>query len=153
MQAYTLGIRPKGKLEYIPAKMLSESAVGQLYEIHVRTQSLLGRGGTSKDDIAGILMRELPKRVPGLKVKWISIEDTMIKIVVEGSPFLWLVVLEALPAILSLVGVAVALIGIYMVWSAIPSWTLGLLIVAMVLIYLAPKLGGLGLESLKGLEK
>ena len=153
MQPLTLGEQTKGELIYIPRKALSESVIGQTYEAHVRTQSLLGLGGASKENIANIIIQELPKRVPGLKLNWIEVEDTMIKIQFIGSPFAWTVFLAALPSILQLVGITVSLIGIYLVWSKIPGWTLGVLLIGLSLLYLAPKLGALDIESLKGLVK
>lgn len=146
MQALILGEPVKGELIYIPNKMLSESVIGQIYEAHVRTQSLLGQGGASKENIANIIIQELPKRVPGLKLKWIRVEDTMIKLQFEGSPFAWLLFLTALPAILRLVGITVSLIGIYLVSTEIPGWTLGVIILGLSLFYLAPRLGAIAKE-------
>ncbi|GAI83790.1 unnamed protein product [marine sediment metagenome] len=151
MQALVLGKRIEGDLIYIPNKMLSESTIGQIYEVHVRTQGLLGLGGASKENIANIIVKELPKRVPGLKLKWILIEDTLIKIQLEGSPFAWALFLTILPAILRLVGVAVVLIGIYLVWTRIPGWTLGLIVTGILLFYMTPKLGPTLLKPLKEL--
>lgn len=150
MQPLVLGEQIEGELVYIPREALSESVIGQNYEAHIRTQSLLGLGGASKENIAKIIMQELPKRVPGLKLKWIRIEDTMLKLQFEGSPFAWALFLTALPAILRLVGITVALIGIYLVWTKIPGWTLGIIFMGLSLLYLAPKLGSIGLESLRG---
>lgn len=131
--------------------MLSESTIGQIYEAHVRTQSLLGLGGASKENIANIIVKELPKRVPGLKLKWICVDDTMIKLQFEGSPFAWALFLTILPSLLSIVGVAVVLIGIYLVWTKIPGWTLGLIVAGILLFYMAPKLGPTLLKPLKEL--
>ena len=153
MQALVLGEHTEGELTYIPRKTLSETVIGQTYEAHVKTQSLLGLGGASKENIANIIIQELPKRVPGLKLNWIKIEDTMIKLQFIGSPFAWTIFLTALPAILSLVGITVSLIGIYLVWSKIPGWTLGVIVLGLSLLYLAPKLGSIALESLKELTK
>ncbi len=151
MQPLVLGKRIEGDLIYIPNKMLSESTIGQIYEVHVRTQGLLGLGGASKENIANILVKELPKRVPGLKLKWICIEDTLIKIQLVGSPFAWALFLTILPAILRLVGVAVVLIGIYLVWTRIPGWTLGIIVTGILLFYMTPKLGPTLLKPLKEL--
>ena len=153
IQPLIIGKQTEGELTYIPRETLTESVIGQTYEAHVRTQSLLGLGGASKENIANIIIRELPKRVPGLKLNWIEVGDTMIKLQFIGSPFAWSLFLAALPSILQLVGITVSLIGVYLVWSKIPSWTLGVLLLGLALLYLAPKLGALDVESLKGLVK
>lgn len=138
MQALVLGNQIKGDLIYIPNKALSESVIGQTYEAHIRTESLLGLGGASKENIANILMQELPKRVPGLKLKWIKIEDTMIKLQFIGSPFAWSLFIAALPQILNLVGITITVIGVYLIWSKTPSYVIGLLALGLILIYFAP---------------
>ena len=131
MQPLTLGEHKDGDLIYMPYKTLSESVIGQTYEAHVKTQGLLGRGGASKENIANIIIQELPKRVPGLKLNWIEVDDTMIKLQFIGSPFAWAVFLSALPSILGLVGVTVTIIGIFLIWSKIPRWMLGVLVLGV----------------------
>lgn len=141
MQPLTLGEPKDGELIYMPYKTLSESVIGQTYEAHVKTQGLLGLGGASKENIANIIMQELPKRVPGLKLNWIEVDDTMIKLQFIGSPFAWVIFLTALPAILELIGVTVTVMAIFLIWSKIPRWMLGLLLFGVALVYFGPGLG------------
>jgi len=149
MQPLVLGEHKEGELTYIPRNMLSESVIGQIYEVHVRTQSLLGLGGASKKNIANIIIQELPKRVPGLKLKWIRVEDTMIKIQFVGSPFPFALLLLMLPEILSLVGITVSLIGVYLVWRKIPSSALAIIALGIALFYLAPIISKLARKAIR----
>lgn len=145
MQPYVFGEQKPGNLLNIPRGMLekNESVPGQLYEAHIYTQSTLGLGGTDKKDIVAQLYRTLPEQVPGLKLNWVRVEDTLIKIQFTGSPFAFALLLAALPEILALVGITVSLIGVYLVWRKIPNSTLGIIVIGVSLFYLAPTLSRL----------
>lgn len=140
MQIFTLGKKPEGKLEYIPREILTESVPGQLYEIHIRTQSLLGRGGPDKETIASILIKELPERFNGLIIHWIEINDEMIKVSITGSPFAWAALFLALPQILAVIGVTVLMIGVYLLWTHVPGYVVGLIVIGALLIFVGPKI-------------
>ncbi len=140
MQIFTLGKKPEGELKYIPREILTESVPGAIYEIHIRTQSLLGRGGPDKETIATILIKELPTRFNGLKIHWIQINDEMIKVAITGSPFAWSALFLALPQILSVIGVTILMIGVYLLWAHVPGYVIGLIIVGALILYIAPKI-------------
>lgn len=145
MQPYVFGEQKPGNLLYIPPGMLerNESVPGQLYEAHIYTQGTLGLGGTDKQDIVAHLYRTLPEQVPGLKLNWVRVEDTVIKLQFTGSPFPFALLLAVLPEILSLIGITVSLIGVYLVWRKIPSSLLGVVAIGGALFYLAPTLSRL----------
>jgi len=145
MQPYIFGEQKPGNLLCIPCGMLetNESVPGQLYEAHIQTQPTLGLGGTDKKDIVAHLYRMLPEQVPGLKLNWVRVEDTLIKIQFTGSPFPFALLLAALPEILSLIGITVSLIGVYLIWRKIPGSVLGVIAIGASLFYLAPTLSRL----------
>jgi len=136
MSAVTLGVRAGGNFRYIPRDMLSESIPGQLYELHIQTEPCTG----CKEAVADTLLIELPARFHGLEIRWIEVEDTMIRVQLKGSPFSWPALLAALPEILALAGVVMLLAGVYMLWSYIPGWTIGLIIVGILLLWQGPKI-------------
>ncbi len=138
MQVLTLGKKPEGKLEYIPREILTESVPGQLYEIHIRTQSLLGR--PDKETIASILVKELPKRFNGLSIHWIEVNDEMIKVAITGSPFAWAALFLVLPQILAVIGVTVIMIGVFLLWTHVPGYVIGIIVIGALLLYIAPKI-------------
>lgn len=130
----TLGKKPEGKLEYIPREILTESVPGQLYELHIRTETI-----TDKEAVAQVLIKELPK-IHGLTIQWIEISDEKIKVAITGSPFAWSALLLVIPQILSVIGVTVIMIGVFLLWAHVPGYVIGLIVVGALLLYIAPKI-------------
>ena len=118
---YEAGRRVPGDRVAIPLDMLTESVPGQIYEIEIQT-----RGIPDPEKAVNALAAELPKVARGLKVVYARVEDSTIRLQVEGSPFLWALVLANLPAILAAVGVVILGVTVFLVAQHTPSWVLTL---------------------------
>lgn len=130
-----VGKRTKGSTKYIPEAMLTESTIGAIYELQIKTE-----GVDNPQEAINIISSELPKKFKGLEVLWARVDSPYIKVQIKGSPFVWSAVLLFLPQILATVGIIVALIAVYLIWSAIPSWAMALLIIGGIIIWGAPKI-------------
>lgn len=78
-----------------------------------------------------------------------EVSDNKITIQISGSPFVWVALIAFLPQILSIVGVVIALISVYLLVSSIPNWVYGLGAVAIILLLVVPKI----LPKMTGGEK
>ena len=132
-----LGEPVRGEEIYIPKEILSESVPGAYYRIKIKTKPITRVGF---DAVAKTLWTELPRKIEGLKVRYVKVEWNRITIDVEGSPFPWSLVLIALPEILQAIGVILLVVGIYLVWTHVPGYVIGILAVGGMLLYFAPKI-------------
>ncbi|GAH72980.1 unnamed protein product, partial [marine sediment metagenome] len=80
-------------------------------------------------------------RNQGVETVWASADAKSIRLQIAGSPMSWPVILGLLPSILSIMGIAVLLISVYLIVSGIPGWFWGLLVVGILLITILPKPG------------
>ena len=143
-----IGKRILGKTEYIPRAMLIESVPGQIYEVEIRT-----KGVSNPEQAISTLNVELPKKFNGLKVHWIGADGSVIKMQITGSPFAWAAFMLFLPSILTVIGIAVTLIAVYLVWTLVPPWVTALLIIGTILTLFGSQMGDLimrGLPKVKG---
>jgi len=137
------GTKTITELQYIPKDMLTDSVIGQKYELKIRTNGVPDPAAT-----INLLATELPKQFFDLKVLWINVEGDTITIQISGSPFAWPALLLFLPTILAGVGVIIVLIGVYLMFSAVPGWVFALVIIGGVLIFVGPKIGEWALEGI-----
>jgi len=129
----------KGEEIYIPKEALTESVPGAYYRIKIRTKPITR---ISFDAVAKTIQTELPKKVEGLKVRYVKVEWNRITIDVEGSPFAWQLVLFWLPEILTIIGITVTAIGVFLIYMTVPGWMTAMVIAGalLTLIGLAPRI-------------
>ena len=132
-----VGTRIVGVIKYIPKDMLTDSVPGQIYELVINTDGI-----GNPEQIITILQAELPRKFKRLKVKWIRIDNSTIRMQIEGSPFSWALLLAFLPTILETAGVVVLMIAIYLVWVHVPGWVIGMLIIGAILTYFGEEIAG-----------
>ena len=133
-----MGARIAGRIQHIPRAMLIESVRGQIYEVEIRT-----KGVSNPEQAISTLNVELPKKFKGLKVHWIGIDDSVIKVQLTGSPFAWAALVLFIPAILTVVGIVVTIIAVFLVWTSIPPYVTASLVVGLVLTVFGSQMGGL----------
>jgi len=138
------GTKIVGKTAPIPKEMLTESVIGSHYEIRMKTSPIQNRQETARR-----LVEQLEKRVHGLKVNWINVEYDEITMQITGSPFAWSTVLLLLPEILGLLGIALIVVGVYLIFAQVPGWVIGIIVVGAALLFVGPAIGSLAEESLK----
>lgn len=131
----TYGVKVKGEAQYIPRSMLTESVIGSIYELRIKTT-----GVPNPQEAANLLLKELPRKFPGLHIIWIGIKDDQINIQLSGSPFAWAVLLLFLPTLLTLIGIVTTLTAVYLVFTTIPGWVIGLFLIGVALIIFGPKI-------------
>lgn len=129
------GVKKAGKTLQIPKEMLTESVIGQVYELEIATE-----GVSDPQETVNVLAAKIPEQFPTAEVLWVKVEDNTIRLQIRGSPFAWSALLLFLPQILVVVGVVIAFVAVYMVFQAIPSWAWALLVVGAGLIIFAPKI-------------
>jgi len=142
-----VGTRMVGITKYIPKEMLTDSVPGQIYELEIST-----KGIDNPEQVISVLQAELPRKFKGLKVRWIRIDNSTIRMQIEGSPFAWSALLMFLPSILATIGVIVTLIAVYLVWTMIPGWLTAMLILGAVLMFFGSRIGELIIGGLPGWE-
>jgi len=129
------GKRIRGRLVEMPAITLGESVPGKVYEIHIKT--------TGVSDAESVVISLAEKLYDNYKanVVWAEVDNDTIKLQIIGSPFVWALLLPAIPIILSLLGVTMILIAVYTVFAAIPGWAWGLLATGVILVFVGPAIG------------
>jgi len=129
---------PVGRfLERLPMETLTESVPGKHYHLHIETDGIYG----NKEELAGMLVNGLWENFRA-KVKYMRIGDYNIDIQLEGSPFAWSALIPWIPSIIGLIGVAVTLIAVYGIISAIPSWAWATLGIGLGLLFFGPTIAG-----------
>ena len=122
----------------IPQQALTSSVPGKHYHMRVSVNEV------STDDEVALAQRiaeGLAEKFDA-EVKYIRIENGVIDIQLEGSPFDWVSVAAWLPSVFVLSGIALIGVSVYTVFSAIPSWAWGTLAVGIILLVIAPSIGG-----------
>lgn len=108
-----LGKKVAGKTVMIPPSILKtmESVVDGLYQLDIKTTDIVDEKKTAEALINGL------REKFGIKVHYISVDKSrsMIKVQMSGSPFLFSALLLSLPAILSLVGVAILVVVVSLI--------------------------------------
>lgn len=116
----------------IPKEMLTTSVPGKFYHIRIET------GGVSDEEhVANTLINGFLTEFKA-KVVYVQIENGVVNLQLEGSPFAWAAVIVWLPSVFTLLGIALLGISIYTVFASIPSWAWGTLAVGVILLLLAP---------------
>ena len=137
---YVYGVRRKGKK--LPVDPYTHETVpGWIYETHWRVHS----GQEKLRNMASVVefikrkLSEKPELIDAdiVYAEYDSGTNTLI-IQFKGSPFALSTLIAALPAILSLAGIIVTLVGVYSVVSAVPGWAWALLLVGLLLSGLLP---------------
>ena len=132
MRTYAVGKMIGDQVIYMPKDMLTESVIGQIYELQIKT-----RGVPSPEVVAAVLFKKLKEKF-GASLLYFEVDDDILTIQIEGSPFSWAALLVFLPEILVGLGIMVLFIMVYLVTSAIPSWQYAVGAVALTLIFLGP---------------
>ena len=130
---YSVGQKIPGSLQPLSQLALSTGGTekGKFYELHIDTDGIPDPGRAVNALIAGL-------RNQGVEAVWASADAKSIRLQIAGSPMSWPVILSLLPSILSLMGIAVILISVYLVFAAIPSWVWGLLAVGIMFLTIVP---------------
>lgn len=131
----TYGTRRVGALIPIPKEMLHETIPGAIYEVEIQTE------GIPDPNLAlNHILKELPRYIPEIKIYWIGITGKTIRIQLSASPVLWSVLILILPLILSAIGIAAILIGVFLLAGGPGLWILLLLAAGLFLTLIAPKI-------------
>ncbi len=130
---YSVGQRMTGLLMPVSPSELSVGGTvkGNFYELHIDTDGIPDPGKTINAIVTGL-------RNQGVETVWASADASKIRLQIAGSPMSWPIILGLLPQILSLMGIAVILLSVYLLVAAIPSWILGLVAVGILLVTIVP---------------
>jgi len=132
MRTYAAGKMVGDQTIYMPKEVLTESVIGQVYELQIKT-----RGVPDPRNTAIVLQKKLKEKF-NASLLYFEVDDDVITMQIEGSPFAWSLLLVFLPEILVALGIVVLFIMVYLVTSAIPSWKYGITVLALMLIFLGP---------------
>jgi len=132
MRTYAVGKMVGDQTIYMPKELLTESVIGQIYELQIKTN-----GVPDPRNTASVLQKKLKEKF-NASLLYFEVDDNVITIQIEGSPFAWSLLLVFLPEILVALGIVVLFIMVYLVTSAIPSWKYGITVLALMLIFLGP---------------
>lgn len=132
MRTYAAGKVVGDQAILMDKSYLSESVIGQVYELKLKTN-----GVPSPEYAAAALLKGLREKF-GAKLLYFEVDDNIITMQIEGSPFAWNLLLIFLPEILVGLGITTLFIMVYLVTSAVPSWQYGLVALSLSLIFIAP---------------
>lgn len=133
MKTYSIGETVGSRGDHIPTSFLTESVIGQSYEIKIET-----RGVPDPSETAKVLAYELKKRF-NAKLHYFGVDDNTITMQIEGSPFVWNTLLIFLPEILQVLGIIVGIIAVYFIASDISPWLYGVAAVGLFLVFFGPQ--------------
>jgi len=132
---YSVGQKMFGSLQTLSQLTLSTGGTekGKFYEIHIDTDGIPDPSSAVNTLINGL-------RNQGVETVWASADANRIKIQIAGSPMAWAALIPLMPTILSVIGVIATITAVYMIFTGIPSWTLGLLAVGLMFLFIVPTL-------------
>lgn len=132
---YSVGQKIPGGLMALDISTLSfgETVKGKFYEIHIDTDGI-------PDPSRAVTALTEGLRNQGVQTIWASSDGKRITIQIAGSPMAWSVFMTLVPTILSVIGVIVTIIAVYMIISDIPGWAWGMLVVGFLFLTLIPTL-------------
>jgi len=132
---YSVGQKIPGSLQPLSQLALSMGGTekGKYYELHIDTDGMPDPRKAVETLIAGL-------RAQGHGTVWASADAKRINIQIAGSPMAWALLIPLIPTILSVVGVVVTLIAVYMIFTGIPGWALGLLAIGLLFLTVVPTL-------------
>ena len=131
---YRVGIMQGKQTVYIPKSMLTESVIGQTYELKIKTK------GVKSPRYTAIVLQKSLKEKFNATLLYFEVTGDTITIQIEGSPFAWSLLLVFLPQILGILGIVVSLVAVYLLVSGVPSWVYGLGILGIILISFGPSI-------------
>jgi hypothetical protein len=111
----TFGAKIAGTAIPIPIYALRETIPGVVYEIRIKTNK------PAPPHTIETIRRMFSQRLPQVKIHYIEVNDRNVTIQLEGSPIDWALILALLPLIFTLLGLAIILIAVYSLISAVPS--------------------------------
>ena len=135
MGVYSTGQKIPGSLQPLSQLTLSTGGTekGKFYEIHIDTDGMPDPSSAVNTLIEGL-------RSQGVETVWASADAKSIRIQIAGSPMAWATLILLAPTILSVIGVIATVVAVYMIFTGIPSWTLGLLAVGLMFLFVVPTL-------------
>jgi len=132
MRTYVAGKAIGDHAVLVDKSFLTESVIGQIYELKIKTYSV-----SQPEYIASVLSKSLREKFSA-KLLYFEVDDNIITIQIEGSPFAWNLLLAFLPELLVGLGITILFILVYLVTSSVPSWQYGLAAFALSLMFIAP---------------
>ena len=132
---YSVGQKIPGGLKSLDMSTISfgHTVKGKFYEIHIDTDGIPDPSRAVNALTEGL-------RNQGVQTVWASSDGKRITIQIAGSPMAWSVFMTLVPTILSLVGVVVTIIAVYLIISDIPGWAWGMMFVGFLFLTLIPTL-------------
>ena len=128
----SFGVKTTGTYLFIPIEKLVETIPGWTYEVLIRTDK------PAPPNTIDTILTQFKLKLPQVKILWIGVEGNEIRIQLQGSPVAWSTILALISWILPLLGLAMMLIAVWAVISAVPGWAWALLITGGILILLSP---------------
>lgn len=135
--ALTLGSSYGKMFIEIPKGMLTDSVPGVIYTLLIRTEGI-----SDARSVINTLIPALEEKF-NAKTTYISVGDRDMILQIEGSPFVWSLLIPFIPSILALIGIVVAFVSVWSVITAIPNWVYALAAIGVGLIFIGPTVGKL----------
>jgi hypothetical protein len=130
----TFGAKVAGAAIPIPIYALKETVPGVIYEIRIKTNK------PAPPQTMETIRTMFAQRLPQVKIHYIEVSDQNVTIQLEGSPIAWELILSLLPLIFTLLGLAIILIAVFSLISAVPSYVWALLIIGAITLFIVPGL-------------
>ena len=132
---YSVGQRIPGSLQPLSQVTLStgETEKGKYYELHIDTDGITDPSKAVEALIVGL-------RNHGVETVWASADARRINIQIAGSPMAWAALIPLVPTILSVLGIVVTLVAVYVIFGGVPGWAFGLLAIGLLFLTIVPTL-------------
>uniref|UniRef100_A0A6M3LVX5 Uncharacterized protein n=1 Tax=viral metagenome TaxID=1070528 RepID=A0A6M3LVX5_9ZZZZ len=132
---YSVGQRIPGSLQPLSQVTLStgETEKGKYYELHIDTDGITDPSKAVEALIVGL-------RNHGVETVWASADARRINIQIAGSPMAWAALIPLVPTILSVLGIVVTLVAVYVIFGGVPGWAFGLLAIGILFLTIVPTL-------------
>uniref|UniRef100_A0A6M3ME67 Uncharacterized protein n=1 Tax=viral metagenome TaxID=1070528 RepID=A0A6M3ME67_9ZZZZ len=132
---YSVGQRIPGSLQPLSQVTLStgETEKGKYYELHIDTDGITDPSKAVEALIVGL-------RNHGVEMVWASADARRINIQIAGSPMAWAALIPLVPTILSVLGIVVTLVAVYVIFGGVPGWAFGLLAIGILFLTIVPTL-------------
>lgn len=120
----------------LPKSVRTTSVPGAIYELQLKTM-----GVPDPKAVALRLADGLAEKF-GATLLYFEVDNNVLTIQIEGSPFAWTALLLFLPEILAGFGILITMITVYLVGASIPSWIYGMIFFGSVLLLFGGKIAG-----------
>jgi len=132
---YSVGQKIPGSLQPLSQVTLStgETEKGKYYELHIDTDGITDPSKAVEALIVGL-------RNHGVETVWASADARRINIQIAGSPMAWAALIPLVPTILSVLGIVVTLVAVYVIFGGVPGWAFGLLAIGLLFLTIVPTL-------------